>query len=93
MTAPAPQATTAYAELSTPQEMRDDARGVVDALHLDTLHLDTLHLDRADAVARAAVAGAPSLRYEDHPREVAKPEIRVSAAAARLAGSLHLHLD
>ena len=50
----------------------------------------TLRLDR---VARAAVAGPPSLEYDDFPREVPKREIAVSDAAARLANALHLHLD
>ena len=73
------RATDAYGELSTPEEMRDDARVVASALRLDR-------------VARAAVEDPPGLQYDDHPREVA-PDVSVSAAAARLAGSLHLHLD
>jgi len=36
---------------------------------------------------------APSIAYEDFPREVRKPEITVSEAAAHLASRLHLHLD
>ena len=51
---------------------------------------DNLKLERA---ARAAVRPAPSLAYDDFPREVRKRDIRVSDAAARLAGALHLHLD
>jgi hypothetical protein len=47
----------------------------------------------AAAVVRALRRPAPSLRYEDQPREVAKPSIEISAAAARLAAALHLHLD
>jgi hypothetical protein len=69
-----------YDELSTPAEMREDARVVVTRLRLDEITV-------------AAGRGAPSLRYEDYPREVAKPEVSVSRAAARLAASLHLHLD
>jgi hypothetical protein len=67
-------------ELDSPGSMRDDARAVG----------ANLRLDRA---ARAAVAGPPSLDYDDFPREVPKPEIAVSEAAARLANALHLHLD
>ena len=48
---------------------------------------------RLEQAARAAVAAPPSLRFEDYPAEVTKREITVSAAAARLAGALHLHLD
>ena len=35
----------------------------------------------------------PSLEYDDFPREVAKREIAVDEAAARIANALHLHLD
>ena len=45
------------------------------------------------ALVRAAVRPAPSIRYEDYPREVPKPTISVSDAAARLGARLHLHLD
>ena len=36
---------------------------------------------------------APSLEFDQYPREVPKPEIEVSDAAAHLAARLHLHLD
>jgi len=36
---------------------------------------------------------APSIEYADFPREIRKPEITVSDAAAHLASRLHLHLD
>lgn len=60
--------------------MRADARAVVSSLRLER-------------VAVAAVKEAPSIHFEDYPREVTKREITVSAAAARLASALHLHLD
>lgn len=56
--------------------------------------------DRMTSDARAAAAvvrklrrPAPSLRYEDQPRDVGKRDIEISEAAARLAAALHLHLD
>ena len=67
-------------ELDSPGSMSDDCRAVGAALRLDR-------------VARAAVAGPPSLEYDDFPREVPKREIAVSEAATRLANALHLHLD
>lgn len=67
-------------ELGTPAELRADCQLV--GRHL-----------RLERVARAAVAAAPSIRFEDFPADVAKREIRVSDAAARLANALHLHLD
>ena len=48
---------------------------------------------RLEKVARRAVEPAPSLTYDDFPREVAKREIRVDEAAQRIANALHLHLD
>jgi hypothetical protein len=48
---------------------------------------------RLERAARAAVAPAPSIHFDDYPAEVGKREIRVSEAAARLANALHLHLD
>jgi hypothetical protein len=51
---------------------------------------DHLRLERA---VRRAVQPAPSLQYDDYPREVPKREIRVDQAAQRIANALHLHLD
>jgi len=67
-------------ELDTPGSMRDDCRAVG----------ANLRLDRA---VRAAVAGPPSLEYDDFPREVPKRDIAIGEAATRLANALHLHLD
>lgn len=71
---------TAYDELASAGDMQTDAR-VVER---------NLRLERA---ARAVARPAPSIHFEDYPREVRKPEIKVSAAAARIANALHLHLD
>jgi serine/threonine protein kinase HipA of HipAB toxin-antitoxin module len=71
--------------------------------HLTHDELDSVSLQREDCaavgrnlrlerIARAAVAGAPSLQYADFPREIAKRDIPVSEAAARIANALHLHL-
>ena len=59
--------------------------------------LDTPQTMRGDA--RKVVGNlpaphaAPDLLVVDYPRDVPKREIRVSAAAARLANALELHLD
>jgi hypothetical protein len=71
---------TSYGEIDTPTTMREDAAATGRALRLDR-------------IAEAAAAGAPSLRYADYPREVAKPVIAVDEAATRIANALHLHLD
>jgi hypothetical protein len=39
------------------------------------------------------LAQAPSIEFDDYPREIRKPEITVSDAAAHLASRLHLHLN
>jgi len=39
------------------------------------------------------LAEVPPISYEAFPREVRKPEITISDAAAHLASRLHLHLD
>jgi len=75
---------TPYEELTSPQEMRADCEAVGRNLHLDA---------RLARAAEHAVRPAPSIHFEDFPREVPKREIRVSEAAARLANALHLHLD
>ena len=71
---------TAYDELSSAGDMQTDARVVERNLRLDR-------------VARAAVRPAPSIEYDDYPREVRKPEIKISVAAQRIANALELHLD
>jgi hypothetical protein len=71
---------TSYDEIDSPATMRADAAATGLALRLHRL-------------AEAAVAGAPSLEYDDFPREVRKRDIAIDEAAARIANALHLHLD
>jgi len=70
----------AYDDPATPEEMRADCRAAG----------ANLHLERA---ARAVARPAPSLYFEDYPRELPKRDIEISEAAARLAGALNLQLD
>ena len=44
-------------------------------------------------IAPELLEQVPSIEYSDFPREIRKPEITVSDAAAHLAARLHLHLD
>ena len=39
------------------------------------------------------LSAVPSIEYQDYPREIRKPEITVTDAAAHLAARLHLHWD
>jgi hypothetical protein len=77
----------AYDDASTSSEMTSDARAVEAALHLPERR------SAAERAAKAAAQPAPSILFEDYPREVKKPSIAVSDAAARLGAALHLHLD
>ena len=71
----------AHDDFSTNARMQADCREVF---------RNVPSLERA---ARKAVEPAPSIHFEDFPQEVRKRDITVSEAAARLANSLHLHLD
>jgi hypothetical protein len=44
---------------------------------------------RLEQAARRAVAPAPSIHYDEFPREVPKRDIQVSEAAQRLAAALY----
>jgi len=71
---------TPYDERATFAQMTADCREVGRNLRLER-------------VAESAVRPAPSIHFEDFPREVPKREIKVSEAAQRIANALHLHLD
>ena len=77
----------AYDDASTSTQMTEDCRAVESALHLPERR------SAAERAARAAVKPSPSILFEDYPREVKKPTIEVSEAAARLAAAMELHLD
>jgi hypothetical protein len=52
---------------------------------------DTAGQMHTDCSACASVLGpVPSIEYDDFPREIHKPEINVTDAAAYLAARLHL---
>ncbi len=73
-----------YAEWGTPRELTADCRATGEALGLKRLER---------AARTATTRSAPSLAYEDFPRERTKADISISAAAVALANALHLHLD
>jgi hypothetical protein len=76
----------AYDDASTSSEMTSDCRAVEEALHLPERR------SAAERAARAVTRPAPSILFEDYPREVRKPTIAVDAAAARLGAALDQHL-
>jgi hypothetical protein len=61
------------------------------------MHLDctacAAQIRFAPTLSAAAIEQVPSITYDAFPREVHKPVITVSDAAAHLASRLHLHLD
>lgn len=77
----------AYDDASSSTEMTVDCRAVEAALRLPQRRTT------AAQMARATTRSAPSILFEDYPRDVKKREIAVSEAAARLGAALHLHLD
>lgn len=77
----------AYDDPSSTREMASDCKAVEAALHLPRRRTT------GEQTTHRAVQPAPSILFEDYPREVKKQEIAVSNAAARLGAALHLHLD
>ena len=75
---------SAYDDPATPAQMHVDCEAVGRNLGLER---------RLERAAESAVGPVPSIYFEDFPREVAKRDIEISDAAARLANALHLHLD
>ena len=73
----------AYDDAATAAQMTADCHAVELALHLPERR------SAAERAAAAAVKPAPSILFEDYPREVAKPRITVSEAAARLASAMY----
>jgi hypothetical protein len=73
----------AYDDADTAGQMHDDAAACETHIALPRQRID-------DSVVTAP---APAIDYDSYPREIAKPQIEVSAAAAHLASRLHLHLD
>ncbi|WGX94745.1 hypothetical protein [Nocardioides sp. L-11A] len=67
-----------YEEIATPAELHADCQAVSRRLQ--------------DAAVQAT-RPAPSLHFDELPRETPKREIEISEAAQRLANALHLHLD
>jgi hypothetical protein len=80
MTSPDSPARLTHAELGSTHEMAEDCRAT------------TRHL-RLERAVRRMGSPAPSIRFEDYPREVDKPTIEVSRAASRLAAAIHPYLD
>ena len=77
-----------YADLESPAQMRADCRGVGRSLGLGDDASPSTRERRLGRVARSAVQPAPSIRFEDYPREVPKRGIRVDEAARRIAGAI-----
>ena len=72
----------AYDDADTTAQMHVDA--------VATAH--EMHLAPRRPLAEAAVQAPPSILFEDY-QERPKREITITEAAAKLAASLHLHLD
>ena len=75
---------SAYDDPATPAEMHADCEAAGRNLGLER---------RLERAAESAVGPVPSIHFDEFPREVPKRDIQISAAAARIANALHLHLD
>jgi hypothetical protein len=73
----------AYDDQDSANQMHDDCNACASSISLPRQRIDN----------SALTMPAPSLEFDQFPREVRKPEIEVSEAAAHLASRLHLHLD
>ena len=73
----------AYDDQDSADQMRDDCHACGSSITLPRQRIDN----------SAVTMPAPSILFEQYPREIRKPEIEVSDAAAHLASRLHLHLD
>ena len=62
-------------------------------MHLDCAACATQMGIPARRISPEDLERVPSIEYDAFPREIAKPEITVTDAAAHLASRLHLHLD
>ncbi|KAA1417994.1 hypothetical protein F0U44_15310 [Nocardioides humilatus] len=69
---------TPYEEIETPSQLRAGCEAIN---------------TRLAGVARKVVEAAPSIHFDEFPREIPKRTIQISEAAQRLANALHLHLD
>lgn len=70
----------AYDDLDTTGAMHTDCTACASQMGIPQQRIDVL-------------GAAPSIEFADFPREIRKPEITVSDAAAHLASRIHLHLD
>lgn len=73
----------AYDDAASMAEMRADCEAVGRNLGFER---------RLARAAEAATGPAPSIHFEDFPREMPKREIRISEAAQRLADAMELDL-
>ena len=72
-----------YEDQDSANQMHDDCTACGSRIALPRQIIDSTSL----------AMPAPSLEFDAYPREVRKPEIEVSEAAAHLASRLHLHLN
>ena len=58
------------------------------------LHADCEEVNRRLVrAAQKVTETAPSIHFDEFPREIPKKDIQISEAAQRLANAMHLHLD
>ena len=77
----------------TYERLAYDDQDTTGKMHLDCAACASEMGLGAPALSPELVEQVPALTYDEFPREIRKPEITVTEAAAHLASRLHLHLD
>lgn len=77
----------------TYQRLAYDDQDTTVQMHLDCTACATQMGIAPPPITPELLGDVPPLEFDELPREILKPEITVSEAAAHLASRLHLHLD
>ena len=75
------------------QRLAYDDQDTAGQMHVDCTACASAMSLPGRSIAAEVLGEAPSIEYDDFPREIRKPEITISDATAHLASRLHLHLD
>src|SRR5829696_3997291 len=81
-----------YRRAMTYQRLAYDDQDTALKMHLDCAACAT-QMGLLEHISPQVAERAPSIEYDDFPREIRKPDLTVTEATALLAAQLHLHMD